>query len=50
MKAVDFRKGNTHSLASAIVQKADISVVKNVMIETLAKISANLNLMNVDLQ
>ena len=50
MKAVDFRKGNIHSLANTTVQKADISVVKNVTIETLAKISANLNLMNVDLQ
>ena len=50
MKVVDSRKGNTHSLASAIVQKADISVVKNVMIKIIVRIGVNLNLINADLQ
>ena len=50
MKAVDSRKGNIHSLANTTVQKADISVVKNVTIKIIVRIGVALNLMNADLQ
>ncbi len=50
MKAVDSRKGDTHSLANMTVIRADASVVKNAMIKTAAYISAILNQMNVGLQ
>ena len=50
MKAVDSRKGNIHLLANTTVQKADISVVKNVTIKIIVRIGVALNLMNADLQ
>ena len=50
MKAVDFRKGNTHSLASMIVLKADISVAKNVTTKIIANINVIPNQMSVGLQ
>ena len=50
MKAVDFRKGNTHSLANMIVLKADISVAKNVTTKTIANINVIPNQMSADFQ
>ena len=50
MKAVDSRKGNTHSLANMTVIRVDISVVRNVTIKIIVRIGVALNLMNADLQ